>query len=164
MPTMIQLICDECGKEFERKLSQHKWSEKVGRRVLCSRRCCGKAYCRSSHEKHNTHPMQYLWSRMRGSAYKKGIEICSKDDLKTLWDKQEGRCAISNLPMKYVNQVGDADPFQASVDRIDSTGEYTADNIQLVCLAVNYAKHTWTQDTIIEFLMELRNVVPRGSV
>lgn len=77
--------------------------------------------------------------------------------LKLLWDKQGGRCAISNLemtippntnrPVKHIIHR----PFIASIDRIDSSKQYTKDNIQWVCLIANYAKNEFNESDVILF-------------
>ena len=60
----------------------------------------------------------------------------SLDDLKNIWDKQQGRCVYTGLPLTpkghRINTV--------SLDRIDSNGIYEPSNVQLVCVAVNTMK------------------------
>jgi hypothetical protein len=60
----------------------------------------------------------------------------SLDDLLHLWEKQQGRCAYTNLPLTskgyQINTV--------SLDRLDSNGIYEPSNVQLVCVAVNRMK------------------------
>ncbi|MBA4000158.1 MAG: hypothetical protein C0461_06130 [Brevundimonas sp.] len=53
-----------------------------------------------------------------------------------LMGEQEDRCALTGLPLGY---VGDCDDKQmlASLDRIDSGGHYTPDNVQVVCRFIN---------------------------
>lgn len=54
------------------------------------------------------------------------------------------------------------DPCAISLDRIDSTGDYTCDNIQLVCRAINLAKNTYQNSEIIR-LMSLIRATPQIS-
>lgn len=42
--------------------------------------------------------------------------------------------------------------FQASVDRIDSNKPYSVDNIEIVCLGINYLKNTMSRQDVLEFL------------
>ena len=71
----------------------------------------------------------------------------NKDDLLELWGSQDGRCAISNYPMKYnFNSL-----FSVSVDRIDSSLGYIKQNIQLVCQGINFAKNHYSNEEMIEF-------------
>lgn len=50
--------------------------------------------------------------------------------------EQEDRCALTGLPLGYDRECDDKDML-VSLDRIDSHGHYTPDNVQLVCRFVN---------------------------
>lgn len=50
--------------------------------------------------------------------------------------EQEDRCAITGLPLGYDRECDDKEML-VSLDRIDSSGHYTPDNVQLVCRFVN---------------------------
>lgn len=67
--------------------------------------------------------------------------------LLSLWEKQEGKCAISGYPMTYP----ECTLFSISVDRVDPQGGYTKDNVQLVCQGINFAKNKYSNSEIIEF-------------
>ena len=58
------------------------------------------------------------------------------DDLLEIWDKQQGRCVYTDLPLTskgyQINTV--------SLDRIDSKGVYEKNNVQLVGVAINRMK------------------------
>ena len=56
-----------------------------------------------------------------------------------LYHKQNGRCAITNLPMTRKFGGGRC-MTNISIDRIDSSEGYTPDNVQLVLLVVNLMK------------------------
>lgn len=49
-------------------------------------------------------------------------------------------CAVTGIPFVY-DVPGH--PLMPSLDRIDSSKGYTADNVRLVCWAVNCAASTW---------------------
>jgi hypothetical protein len=53
-----------------------------------------------------------------------------------LMGEQEDRCAITALPLGYDGECEDKQML-VSLDRIDSSGHYTSDNVQLVCRFVN---------------------------
>jgi hypothetical protein len=59
--------------------------------------------------------------------------------LKQLYQEQDGKCAISNLPMNFDRK----NESSVSVDRIDSTIGYQPDNIHLTCWWVNRMKFDW---------------------
>ena len=63
--------------------------------------------------------------------------------LVSLWEKQNGKCAITNYDMSYENRDT---LYSVSVDRIDSLKGYVKDNVQLVCVAINFAKNKYSND------------------
>jgi hypothetical protein len=69
------------------------------------------------------------------------------DFLVKLWKQQKGICAISQYPMIYP----ECTLFSATVDRIDPAGDYTKDNVQLVCQGINFAKNKYGNQEFIDF-------------
>lgn len=66
--------------------------------------------------------------------------------LQKVYENQKGLCAYTKLPLLAVgNQLN-----TMSLDRIDSSKDYTEDNIQLVCVAINKMKLDMTEDRFIE--------------
>lgn len=59
----------------------------------------------------------------------------SVSDLMKLLEKQNFKCALSGLSLTRKKDS----IYNASIDRIEAGGEYTIDNVQLVCKCVN----TW---------------------
>ncbi len=76
------------------------------------------------------------------------------DYLRRLYQSQEGLCALSGLPM-ILDYEGDDDQMRYSLDRIDSQGHYSPDNLQLVCRFINRWKSNGQND---EFLRLMRMV------
>lgn len=65
-----------------------------------------------------------------------------------LFEQQGGMCAISGLPFS-LNEfplVLVKRPFAPSLDRISSQRGYTADNVRLVCVAVNFGMGQWGEE------------------
>lgn len=56
--------------------------------------------------------------------------------LMTLIDAQEGRCAITDLPLQFDGECTDQE-LLCSLDRIDSDRDYEDGNLQVVCRFVN---------------------------
>jgi hypothetical protein len=81
-------------------------------------------------------------------SYKKRRESISLDDVMSVYNKQEGLCALSGVEMTY-NQFGGKCPSNISIDRIDSSKGYRADNIQLVCSLVNTMKMQYTKEELV---------------
>lgn len=92
-------------------------------------------------------------TKNRSKRRKQSFEI-SLDFLNSLWEKQVGRCYYSNLPMNYT--YSKKDPFQVSIDRRDSTKGYTEENSVLCCLSINYAKNSFTEEQLRDFLQHLK--------
>ena len=60
------------------------------------------------------------------------------DDVKTLYQKQNGECKLCGCSMKQTYKNNDDKQF--SVDRIDSKVGHVKENIQLLCWGCNRAK------------------------
>jgi hypothetical protein len=88
---------------------------------------------------------------LKDRAKRSGLEVnITLDDLKNLWNKQEGKCAISGIQMTYIFGKGRV-PTNISVDRINSLEGYTKTNIQLVCMAVNQMKSDLSITELVYF-------------
>lgn len=59
-----------------------------------------------------------------------------------LYEKQNGRCAISGIALQHQREGADPE-LVCSLDRIDSDGHYERDNLQVVCCFVN----RWKSDS-----------------
>lgn len=73
------------------------------------------------------------------------------DYLLELWDKQEGKCAITYLPMTHQYRS----LYSISIDRIDNAIGHVRGNIQLVCKAVNLAKGPHSNHDIIKLISDI---------
>lgn len=80
----------------------------------------------------------------------------TEDDLKQLFIKQKGLCAISGKKMTYIGyQNKGSNNWNISVDRINSQKGYTKDNIQLVTGLVNRMKTDLYNDDLLLFCNNL---------
>ena len=69
------------------------------------------------------------------------------DYLVSLWEKQQGRCALTGKKMIHKHNS----PYTVSVDRIDSSVGYYEGNVQLVCQSVNLAKNGYSNEEFLYF-------------
>lgn len=83
-------------------------------------------------------------SKVRGFT---GYEI-TVEQLVDLWQRQEGRCAISGVVLTHHNDGTGTKDFNASIDRIDSTLGYVPGNVQLVAFRVNILKQALSTDML----------------
>lgn len=84
------------------------------------------------------------------------------NDLKEIWEKQNGYCAYSNVKLilpTHSNTSPVVAYRMASVDRIDSKKPYTKDNIQFVSRTINYAKNSMSHQEMCTFI----NIIKCGG-
>lgn len=94
--------------------------------------------------------VQKFWERRMPSvvsgAKQRGILVgVGAQDLVAQWYAQDAKCALTGLPLRVGGKAGGL----PSVDRVDSSMNYTPDNVQIVIAAANIAKHTLTQNEFI---------------
>lgn len=171
---LIALNCSICRKPFERARGEVKRNQKLNRPIYCSRSCAGTGNLKNI-------PAELIGSTRflkRGgrvpnefSPYRQALRIarsratgCGRDfdltlqDLKEIWEKQNGICPYTGWAMylpksvgEYSRRCGEDNPRKASLDRIDSSQGYIKGNVQFVCHMANVAKHSYSHDTMVEF-------------
>ena len=101
--------------------------------------------------------LQARWFGAKDRASLKNIPFTiTKEDLLSIWEKQQGLCAISKIPMTY-----ELDSWRVfsnvSIDQKIPGKGYTIDNVQLVCMAVNQLKSDFEMDTILYICKQIVN-------
>jgi len=148
--------CPVCDKEFTRReCDLADQSGKKHKNLYCSRKCKTIGLSGGDEYSQFTYFMGGVRTRMIQNGTRDLLDFDRKY-LKELWDAQGAKCAITNIPMT-LDPVGrevrrTKSPYKASLDRIDSSKPYTKDNIQFVCMAVNYMKNEFGNEEIIQFL------------
>ena len=82
-----------------------------------------------------------FYRRIKKGALDRGIPF--EVTIEEIWDtylKQDSKCAITGLPIKFVTDYNIQVSQTCSVDRIDSRGSYTKDNIQIIHKRINIMK------------------------
>ncbi len=144
--------CPVCGGVFTPKSGVHKF---------CSPQCKGEwkyidesVTTESQYAAINGDWARYA-SRLLYSAGRKRDGLTREIILQKL-AAQDYKCALSGMPLTCYLEKGKKSRTNASVDRITPGAAYTADNIQIVCNAVNM----WRSDlTVEEFVSWCRHVV-----
>jgi len=81
----------------------------------------------------------------------------SMADMHRMWDAQQGRCAVTDVPMTA--GVGHEEfrvaPTRVSLDRILPRGAYTPENTRLVCWWYNHARVRFDDATVLEMARAL---------
>ena len=133
--------CDHCELEFTPRTKTSRF---------CSRKC--KDSWNHSYEKRRDYVVEYRGRNPKNylkslKCHKKQRKDLSIEFLEGLYNKQEGKCAISGVVMTHIYGQGKT-PTNISIDRIDSSKEYSEDNVQLVCYTVNIMKNTLTLEEL----------------
>lgn len=107
---------------------------------------------------------RFITDRVMGTkaaAPHRGIAFAiDKDDVLGVYLDQNGRCAISGAQMTFDWYEA---PTHASLDRIDSEGHYTLDNIQFVCRIVNRMKSDTPQAEFIRWCKRITDASARNE-
>lgn len=166
----ILLNCNHCNKEFEKELKEYKRQSKNGRNVFyCTQGCASihsnKNRVLSDETKEklrqinlgNTYGKKGDFTKILRSSRQKRYSELNEIFLQELWEKQNGKCAISGVVMTKQSYSTTKTPWMVTIDRIDSSKNYTQDNVQLVAYSINCAKNDFTDDQFREFISEITN-------
>jgi len=95
----------------------------------------------------------------RNRAIKKGLKFnLTIEYLLTLWNMQEGKCALTSLQMTHTILEGKI-KTNVSIDKINPKLGYTKNNIQLVCNIINIMKSNMS----IKELKYFCNLIIQGN-
>lgn len=152
------VLCRKCGnyKHITKFYKARKGTNEYRYGLSSQCKKCYKIYIdkKKSLESGNSDLKKILKARMRSikeRCLKKGWDMYyDYTYLQELWKKQEGKCAISGLPMTSYLYIGRC-PTNVGVDRIDSSLPYTKDNSQLICDSINRMKSDMPTEDILYF-------------
>jgi hypothetical protein len=87
--------------------------------------------------------MEQRFNELLRSARKRSKVTCdlTLDYLLDLWQKQDGRCFYSGIPMEFARWGCGRKAYSVSLDQKVASGGYTKDNVVLCCWAVNSGKN-----------------------
>jgi hypothetical protein len=151
-----ELVCFECGDKLLRDISVVNRNQKLGRKIYCSRECANKNHSIEHQNKTDEFsPFRNIFKKAKQRSSKKKIDfLISLENLKDIWDKQNGKCPYTGWDMTLSSKTTDKSiltPFKASVDRIDSSKGYIPGNIQFVSYMANIAKNNFHENELIDF-------------
>jgi len=97
--------------------------------------------------------MTYLKRKAKERNYEFNV---SSEELWELFEKQEGRCALSGEPITLSTTIDknhnlDRTNHTASLDRINNSKGYTIDNVQWVHKTVNLMRRQYTQEEYVSW-------------
>jgi hypothetical protein len=179
MTKMVNIKCSYCGKESEKRLAEINRQKKKGKnQFYCGLSCSGKSdtnlkkltkyrkpfaknHLYANNRKDEFTPFRYHLRNAKNHSGNREFSI-TLDDLKDLWNQQNGVCAVTGLELviKAFDDNQSKSPFQASLDRIDNSKGYTKNNIRFVCLMFNYARNNFTDAETLEFFKKAIGSTP----
>lgn len=167
----IELKCALCENSFQKAKNEYDRRIRNGiSNFFCSRKCSGKDSVartigpfsgkfsiRNLGNPRNridelTPFRRFLRSSKNRSLNREYECTISVKEIKEIWDKQNGKCYYTKIPMILKKMSG---PEQASLDRIDSSKGYIKENIVFSCVAINYAKNKFSEKDIKEFISKI---------
>jgi hypothetical protein len=158
------------NKTKEGWLTPEAYQRKTNKRKEWEKSEEGKKYFKNWHKKnkkkHNDaikittekrkeeYPLSLLFTSIRSGAKRRKIAFeIDKNFIYDLWIKQNGMCYYTNIKMNQT--CSKKEPFQVSIDRIDSSKGYNKENTVLCCQAINYMKNDYPIEIFNMFLKEL---------
>lgn len=164
----VNLVCCTCNKPFTRNAANHyshlKVKESSYKRVFCSRPCWIEGRKTRPSRRDEFSPFRsFLAAALQRNESKWTVlePLLSLEDLKEQWELQGGICPYSGHSMILPPSMDwrkppPESPYRASLDRVDSSKPYQKGNVEFVCLAVNFAKHDFPQQTMLDFFAKMR--------
>lgn len=156
--TKVSRICTGCGKrKLLSNFSPHKKNPSKVWHYMARCKPCNKEYDREFRKRSPKNGFNLVVGKLRRGHRRAqhGFNI-DADFLLELWHKQEGKCALTGLPMTYSQGLN---PFSVSVDRIVPKKGYYKKNVRLICFAVNSLRGAGSDEamyTIAEALVARR--------
>lgn len=158
-----RVICEHCGCEFEKTVSEIKRSNENGRKHFCSRTCVGKHSGKWYNPKGNYYNVSKHCGNVRDKYTKfryhfrnikkrdRDVDI-NMDDMLEIWESQNGICPFTGIKLilNSYNKIVDSVLFAASLDRINSSKGYVKGNIRWVSRGINLMKSNKSDEEVWE--------------
>lgn len=104
-------------------------------------------------------PVKLRAQRLYGNAQKRAKTMgWPAPDFGSVWIEEKilfGHCEVTGVPFDLTSQASDAshakNPWVPSLDRIDSAGVYSKENVQLVVYMYNVCKAEFSHADVVKF-------------
>lgn len=167
----VTLVCDVCGKEFEKPKKEYNRRIRLGKtEFFCGASCSGKRPSQVEHLRklERKFPIWEEINRYKGDIFSPYREIFRRlfitrrvkkevnidlPYLKKLWEDQNGTCPFTNwkLELPYQGKGYKLSNKTASLDRIDNRYGYIEGNVRFVSVMYNFARNKFSDEEVIEF-------------
>ncbi|MCJ2085812.1 hypothetical protein MKK88_07375 [Methylobacterium sp. E-005] len=110
--------------------------------------------------------IRIIYRKALRRAQERGIAFAIDfEDVAAALTRSNLRCEVTGLPFRMETEHdGYRQPWRPSIDRIRASGGYTADNIRIVCVAVNTAMADWGEDVFWAVVHAARRKRPPKTV
>jgi hypothetical protein len=150
----IKLKCKKCKIDFDKELREYNRCTKRGQiDFYCSYPCSRIGTGITQRDEFTIFRTFYF--NCKHTAEQRGLDFnLDLEFLKNLWDKQDGKCAYTNINMDIAETYRHKNHsiMAASVDRIDSNKGYLKDNVEFVCRFVNLGKRDYSKEDVIKII------------
>lgn len=174
----VKCICLWCKNKFDKSVSEYNRSNKKKQPHFCSLAC--SASHRNTTRKITPKDIEHLtrisklgvgknrdeytefrYFKRINATHRHQKNNLSLQDIKDIWDRQNGICKHTGLRLSLPNSIGGFDESipphkRASLDRIDNTKGYTKDNVHFVSYMTNLAKNRFDEKCVLDFIRDLR--------
>lgn len=153
--TSKEANCPVCAAQFVQAHHSHKYCSKTCKRINARRvgsETTARQYATISGD------WAKYYNRLR---CRKGRADLTLDDLLRAHERQNGLCALTGEPMTCRLERGIITRTNASIDRVVPGGEYTPENIRLVCVAINKLRGNMSDAEFIEWCRKVANYAIR---
>lgn len=104
------------------------------------------------------YPLKALLSSIKSGAKHRNLDFeIDYKFIQNLWETQKGLCFYTKIPMKLTARQ--KNPYQVSIDRIDSNSGYTIENTVLCCQSINYMKNDYSLEDFNLFINSLQEAL-----
>lgn len=138
------VTCQECAEVTEHSDSRVKF---------CNTKCKNN-YNSRKYSANNTDNRKFYFQKLLAGRYRR--KTLSVDFLENRFQLQAGKCALSGVEMTWKQGVGKV-YTNISIDRINCGGDYSTDNIRLVCSIVNTMRNTLSDEELILWCNKICN-------
>jgi hypothetical protein len=147
----VKLVCIGCKNEFQKTVKAYNYQVSKGKSdFYCTTECF------LSSVKNPLSPFLEILRSLKKRYWSRGkVTQLNLDFLVELWDKQKGICPYTGIKMELSGREKHG-PCSASLDRIDSSKGYEKDNVEFVCLFINYGKNRFPRESVLQFLADVR--------
>lgn len=96
-----------------------------------------------------------MFLSIKGRARRRGMSFSlTQSDIISQLNAQDWKCLKTGIPFDLTFGNG-RKPFGPTIDRIENSRGYEADNIQIVCNLYNFCKNEFTDDDVMKFVRAL---------